>query len=255
MIACDQEVKRVGFSIDNLTGLTLGQQGENLVNTIRIDMTPWMEAYENLSVYALHIRHGELIPYMAPTAMEENELVWPVTSVDTGIQGIGMVQIIGTNGTTICKSKTIRTLVGSAVPGSDEEGAPTIYSNTSDEFLAELTQIRDAALVAQTAAEAARTGAETAKTAAQTERTRAEAAKNSAQIIVNALSVDALSLQPETTRTAQYAHSAGALFLLKEDGNYSLYLTRSSIARGATLPGSAEKTSFVKILNEMRGIT
>lgn len=237
----------MGFSIENLTGLTLGQQGENLVNTIRIDMTKWMDDVEDLQVYVLAIRNGELLPYMAATAMEENELVWPVTSVDTDVQGIGLAQIIGTNGTTIRKSKTVRTIVGDAIPGSSEENAPVIYQNTADEFLASLAAIRDATIAAKTAAEAAQTGAESAQSAAVS-------AKNAAQGIANALNVDALTTKLETGTTASYIHHTGALFLVRSGQTYKLYQATTLIQPGTTINGKCQQTSIIDVINEMRGI-
>lgn len=187
MIACDQEVKRVGFSIDNLTGLTLGQQGEHLVKTIRIDMSTWLEANADLQVYAVALRHGETTPYLAATTMDEQELVWPVSSIDTGIQGVGLVQIIGSNGTSIAKSKMIRTTVGTILPGSDEADAPTLYQDTIDQLLADMGAIqsatesaRDDAQIAQEAAENAQTAAENAQTAAENAQTAAQNAQTAA---------------------------------------------------------------------------
>lgn len=237
----------MGFSIENLTGLTLGQQGENLVNTIRIDMTKWMDDVEDLQVYVLAIRNGELLPYMAATAMEENELVWPVTSADTNVQGIGLAQIIGTNGTTIRKSKTVRTIVGDAIPGSSEENAPVIYQNTADEFLTSLAAIRDATIAAKTAAEAAQTGAESAQSAAVS-------AKNAAQGIANALNVDALTTKLETGTTASYIHHTGALFLVRSGQTYKLYQATTLIQPGTTINGKCQQTSIIDVINEMRGV-
>lgn len=236
----------MSFSIENLTGLTLGQQGENLVNTIRIDMTKWMDDVEDLQVYVLAIRNGELLPYMAATAMEENELVWPVTSVDTDVQGIGLAQIIGTNGTTIRKSKTVRTIVGDAIPGSSEENAPVIYQNTADEFLTSLAAIRDATIAAKTAAETAQTGAESAQSAAVS-------AKNAAQGIANALNVDALTTKLETGTTASYIHHTGALFLVRSGQTYKLYQATTLIQPGTTINGKCQQTSIIDVINEMRG--
>lgn len=146
----------MGFSIDNLTGLTLGQQGEHLVKTIRIDMSTWLDANADLQVYAVALRHGETTPYLAATTMDEQELVWPVSSIDTGIQGVGLVQIIGSNGTSIAKSKMIRTTVGTILPGSDEAEAPTLYQDTIDQLLADMTLIQNAAEDARDDAQAAK---------------------------------------------------------------------------------------------------
>lgn len=243
----------MGFSIENLTGLTLGQQGENLVNTIRIDMTKWMDDVEDLQVYVLAIRNGELLPYMAATAMEENELVWPVTSADTDVQGIGLAQIIGTNGTTIRKSKTVRTIVGDAIPGSSEENAPVIYQNTADEFLTSLAAIRDATIAAKTAAETAQTAAETAQTGAESAQSAAVSAKNAAQGIANALNVDALTTKLETGTTASYIHHTGALFLVRSGQTYKLYQATTLIQPGTTINGKCQQTSIIDVINEMRG--
>ena len=92
------------------------------------------------------------------------------SSTDTEIEGTGMVQIIGSNGTTIAKSKTIKTTVGTIVPGSEEAEAPKLYQNTIDELLAAMAVIqnatedaRDDALDAQTDAEYAASLANAAK--------------------------------------------------------------------------------------------
>ena len=170
------------YSIDTMTSLNLGEQGEHLANELRIDMSPWLEGTEGLKCYIYVLRHAETSAYIAATTMEDdNVLLWPVSSWDTQITGAGLAQFVATDGTRIIRSKRIRTEVGTIIPGTEEDEIPEPMEAWRDELIAQITVIRNAAEAAQAGAEAAQSNAETAQAAAEDARDKALGAQGAAE--------------------------------------------------------------------------
>jgi hypothetical protein len=169
------------YSIDTMTSLFLGQRGEDLATEIRVDMSSWLADNADLICYVTVLRHGETVPYIAGTTMEERVLVWPVSSADTAIIGTGLCAFVASNGTSIVKSKRIRTSVGTIVPGSDDDTAPEPIQGWIDTTIAEAARLQGLARDAANDAEAAQTAAEASAAAAAESEENTEGYMTSAQ--------------------------------------------------------------------------
>ena len=148
------------YSIDTMTSLNLGEQGEHLANEIRVDMSPWVDEDNTLRFYIVALRHAETNPYIPATTMEDNILVWPVTSADTGIAGAGLAQFVATDGTRIVKSKRIKTAVGDVIPGTDSDTPPDPASGWVERVINTVQTLTEAAQSAKADAESAAEHAE-----------------------------------------------------------------------------------------------
>lgn len=117
--------------IENLTGINLGVQGENLSKTIEIDMSSWLAAWPDATICVMHKRWSEEIPYTVGTASVErpeggsleldgNTLLWHISADDTAVAGRGAVQIIARQNGVIAKSIVVPALVVASI--SDVDG-------------------------------------------------------------------------------------------------------------------------------------
>lgn len=217
------------YSIDTMTSLNLGEQGEHLANEIRVDMSPWVDEDNTLRFYIVALRHAETNPYIPATTMEDNILVWPVTSADTAITGAGLTQFVATDGTRIVKSKRIRTSVGTVIPGSEEDEAPEPIQGWIDSMLAQVSADRVAAETARTEAVAAQAAAEAAQElavpaaeAAQAAQEAAESARNLAQGYRD--EAEAFATRAETA--ADMALDTHGIFWLEMDENENVWYYR-----------------------------
>lgn len=104
--------------IENLTGLNLGAQGENLSKTIEIDMSAWTAEWPDATFCVMHKRWSESIPYAIGTvgpgkrkdgALEftNNILKWHVAAADTAVSGRGWVEISARQYGALAKSLTV----------------------------------------------------------------------------------------------------------------------------------------------------
>lgn len=143
------------YSIDTMTSLNLGEQGEHLANEIRVDMSPWVDEDNTLRFYIVALRHAETNPYIAATTMEDNVLVWPVTSADTAITGAGLATFVATDGTIIKKSKRIKTTVGDVIPGTDSDTPPDPASGWVERVINTVQSLTEDAQAAKADAESA----------------------------------------------------------------------------------------------------
>ena len=101
--------------------LVLGQRGENLANTIQIDMTAWQAEWPNATFNIIAVRPEEGIPYPVNIIVSGNMLLWQVTDVDTGIAGIGRMEIQAVEGEKLRKSAIVVTKVCSCILGDGED--------------------------------------------------------------------------------------------------------------------------------------
>lgn len=217
------------YNINTMTSLYLGEVGENLHQEIRVDMSEWISDNADLKCYIACIRHGETVPYIAGTTMDENVLVWPVSSADVEIAGTGLAQFIATDGTVIVKAKRIRTAVGTIIPGSEEEEAPEPIQGWIDQTLARAAEIQLASETAQAGAEAAQAAAEAAQElavpaaeAAQAAQEAAESARDLAQGYRNEAEI--FATRAETA--ADMALDTHGIFWLEMDENENVWYYR-----------------------------
>lgn len=145
--------------------LDIGRRGENLVTRVHLPEVP--ESGQAVTVYVL--RNGDTAAYPASNVeITDTEIIWTVTSVDTGKSGRGKVQYKFADATTgeVIKTEIFGFLVGLAID-TEVGPAPDPYESWLDSLtdLADETQIN--AREAESAAESASASAEAASASAE----------------------------------------------------------------------------------------
>ena len=105
------------YTINSLTRVHAGRQGETGLRRVAIDCTAWTEAYPGLTIALVAIRPGETEPYV-PTGvtLSDGILTWIPNAVDTAIAGTGLLGIQGTDASEhVIKSAKTTYVVESAV--------------------------------------------------------------------------------------------------------------------------------------------
>lgn len=107
------------YSVSNLTRLALGRQGENGVTNIKIDVSDWLEKWPDGAFSIAHMPYGATMPYVPTnTYMDGPVLVWPVTSSDTAVPGLGRVEVRCTVGDVLKKSAVADGAVEKGIPNA-----------------------------------------------------------------------------------------------------------------------------------------
>lgn len=188
------------YSIDTMTSLNLGEQGEHLANEIRVDMSSWVDEDNTLRFYIVALRHAETNPYIAATTMEDNILVWPVTSADTGITGAGLATFVATDGTRIKKSKRIKTIVGEVIPGTDSDTPPDPASGWVERVINTVQSLTEDAQAAKADAESAAEHAESVTEGIdQAGAAQIQAVQAKGDEVINSIPADYSALTNEVT--------------------------------------------------------
>ena len=83
------------LKINEVNRLYLGCQGENLAQTITIDMSDWLADFPSGIVTVWVMRNGDTVPYPAGATLdrETGTLSWSPTSTDTYVSGEGKAEI------------------------------------------------------------------------------------------------------------------------------------------------------------------
>lgn len=157
--------------INELKQLYLGIQGENLAQTLTIDVSDWLVNNPNGSVTIWHKRNGDSVPSATGAVFdpEEKTISWSPTDTDTYAAGEGVAEIRLTEGNVIKKTRAVRTGVSPAVT----LGGTPLGSSWQD-YINAVDYIRSKALEAQEAAEDAQEAAEEAQVAAEEAAIQAE---------------------------------------------------------------------------------
>lgn len=111
------------LKINEVNRLYLGCQGENLAQTITIDVSDWLVDFPSGVVSIWHKRNGDeaATPTGATLDRETGIISWSPTSTDTYVSGEGEAEIRLTEANVIKKSRIIVTGVSKAVTGADGE--------------------------------------------------------------------------------------------------------------------------------------
>lgn len=67
--------------------IVIGRRGENLANTIQIDVQDWLTTWPDARIEIVFIRPNDATPYIANTSVTDGVLSWPITAADTAIAG------------------------------------------------------------------------------------------------------------------------------------------------------------------------
>lgn len=138
--------------------LPIGRRGENLATRVIYPGVP----EEGQAVTVFIKRNGDTVAYPASNVeITDTEVIWTVTSVDTGKQGRGQVQYRYSNATTdeVIKTDIYAFMVGRAID-AEVGPVPDPYESIAD-------RVADLAEEAQASAEQAETDALTAQESAR----------------------------------------------------------------------------------------
>ena len=130
--------------------LHIGIQGENLASRVHLAKVP--VGGQTVTVFVK--RHGDSVAYPASnTEITDTEIIWTVTSVDTGKGGIGKVQYRFSDAETgkVVKTEIYDFIVGRAID-TEVGPAPDPYESIADRvagLVAEAQEARDDVLSAE----------------------------------------------------------------------------------------------------------
>ena len=119
------EVKGAGFP--------LGRRGENLVTQIRFPVAGWAEKYGDGTFGLLAQRQSDANPYPVAITTDSEYVYWNVSSADTGVAGIGKVELRYTVGEALAKSMVYITRTAPALEDAGE--APEPYESWVNEVM------------------------------------------------------------------------------------------------------------------------
>jgi hypothetical protein len=111
------------LKINDVSRLYLGSQGENLAQTIQIDVNDWLVDYPSGVVSIWHRRNGDIVPTPTGATLDRETgiLSWTPTSTDTYVSGEGVAEVRLSESNIIKKSRKIITGVSKSVTGADGE--------------------------------------------------------------------------------------------------------------------------------------
>lgn len=172
--------------------------GENEANEVAFDLTLWKNQWPEVIGNVIVQRPGETTYYIANTSMEENLVVWPITSAETEIAGIGQFEVRGTVGEVIAKSVTGTFVVKQSISGEEGE-APDPYKGWIDQILAAGAQAENSADAAAGSASQAASSASSAGSSATSAASSAEAAQNALSSVETAATDGVASINQAKT--------------------------------------------------------
>lgn len=131
--------------------MMLGRTGENMATVIRIDAGTWRKEYPD-STLTMLVRSPMNTVYPAATTMEDDVLVWRITSADVAVPGAGEIELnlIGANGECV-KSARVPTQIQEALE-KNAQCAPEDIPSWVTQLSAAAARANQAAGMASTAA-------------------------------------------------------------------------------------------------------
>lgn len=114
--------------VDAIEGevIPLGRQGENEVETVRIDVSGWAETYGEGTFTLAHQRSCDGDGFEREITMSEDGeyVLWLITSTDVATSGKGRVQLTYTVNDAVAKSVIYKTMVAESLDASQEAPLP-----------------------------------------------------------------------------------------------------------------------------------
>lgn len=141
----------MAYSVDKLSTIDLGRQGENLARTVEIDVSSLLAQWPDAVISLLCKRKHDTVPYVAVTEVRDGILFWPITSVETEAAGDGKIELRAVCGEVIAKSMTAVIRVAASLTGSETE-APDAAQGWVDQVLAAGSGVEANAIRAEEAA-------------------------------------------------------------------------------------------------------
>ena len=135
-------------------GIQLGRQGENLATRVLFDVRDWM-AFGPGSVFLIHQRNGDELPYPCTITVDGGMAIWEITAADVAIPGRGRAELQYLDGEVCVKSAIFHTHTAAALDDAGEEIPPPFES-----WMQSMLQVADEAQKSaqQAAASAAQAG-------------------------------------------------------------------------------------------------
>lgn len=127
------------FTVDNLPkSLNLSIEGENKIIQYSFDFSAWFDIYGEGTFFIKAQRPTEDTPYIVADVVIENHIaIWTVTYTDTGINGIGFVELNYVGENFHRKSPIIKTVITNSLQPEGE--APDAY----DDWMAHLAELAE----------------------------------------------------------------------------------------------------------------
>ncbi len=142
--------------------LQIGQNYEHLAENKQFDVSEWVEAYPDATIYILFRRPGEDVVAPVQTTLEDGILTWTISNWETGIIGVGFAEIRAIDSTTglVKKSHVIPCSVEASVTNEDtapdfpswidrmitmNEHLESVYADFNQELADGITAIQDEA--------------------------------------------------------------------------------------------------------------
>ena len=150
------------YNVDRLNTLNLGEQGENLAQTIEIDVSSMLAQWPQAVFSILVKRPGDTEPYVSACSLSGSIVQWPITAAETAKAGEGQMELQCISGSVLAKSKVVTITVAECIQGDPSEDPPEPSQGWVDEVLqaasdvealrSELVLARDAANTAAASA-------------------------------------------------------------------------------------------------------
>lgn len=109
------------YDAENLTGIDLGRQGENLARTVEIDVSAMLAQWPEATISLLVKRNHDPCPYVANTEVRDGVLYWPITAADTAIAGDGKLELRAMCGEVLAKSVMGTTRIAVSLTGNETQ--------------------------------------------------------------------------------------------------------------------------------------
>lgn len=124
--------------IENIYYLQIGVQGENIANSIQMDMSTWLAAIPNAHIHVLFKPYNSVLPSPVPSEMDDSILIWQPTYAETAVTGVGYTEVraLDPNTGIVKKSRIIPTSVENSVSGVDSGTPPSSFQGWVNQVLA-----------------------------------------------------------------------------------------------------------------------
>lgn len=132
--------------------ISIGRSGENEHRRVAFDISEYLAQYPDATFGLIHSPSGVTAYPVATVAVENDQLVWTVTSSDVTVEGQGRCELIVRDGDTIAKSIIYMTQVLPALDAAGE--APEPWESWQEQMIGIAGEVTESAHQAEAASEA-----------------------------------------------------------------------------------------------------
>lgn len=226
------------MNVDQTYKLVLGYEGENEVQSVTFDYSPWAEDFGEGTLFVFVKRNGDDYRYPVTTTVDGHEATWVASNVDTAVLGEGEVTLKYTVGTAVKKDGIIPFLV--LKDGGEEGEVPDPWESWVEEMAEIGEEVQQNAESADASAESAEEYKNMAQTSAQSAASSAEkVAQDKDAVAADVLIVQGYTESAGASATAAAGSAEAAASKVTEASGYA---DAASTSAGAA-SGSAEAAS------------